>query len=130
MKRVTRNIEFDEARDLLDRVPRACVVFSGEQGPEPQPVTVTFTNGRYVVAMASADARAPAVGPSVGDETVLLIDEGVHFFELRALYVRGHVEAVDSAESVPGDVISFTIAPSKVVAWDYGRLRDVTDVGT
>jgi hypothetical protein len=121
MHRVTRNIEPTEARDLLERVPRASVSFASEEGPCAEPATFSCTNERYLAAIASNATRRPAVG----QEVVLLIDEGVHFFDLRAIYVRGVVEPVEGAER--DDLFWFSVTPTKVVAWDYGRLREEDD---
>lgn len=115
MSRVSRNIDLDEARDLLERVPRACVVAARGDDPDAWPVTFTFDDGRYFVVMPG-DARRP----DAGEEVVVLVDEGIHFFDLRAVYIRGRVRPVDAAGS-------FEVEPMKVVAWDYGRLRDVDD---
>jgi hypothetical protein len=123
MPRITRNIEPGEALDLLERVPRACVAFARDQGPQAEPVAVTFKNGRYLVGMPSNGATPPAVG----EEVVLLIDEGVQFFDLRAIYVRGLVEPLEGAESQSNDLSWFAVGPTKVAAWDYGRMREVED---
>lgn len=123
MKRVTRNIDPMEARDLLERVPRACVAFGGDHGPQVEPVAVVFRNARYLVGL-------PVDGtgrPTVGDEVVLLIDEGVHFFDLRAMYIRGRVGPVDLREGLPEDCSWFAVEPTRTVAWDYGRMREVDD---
>jgi hypothetical protein len=120
MKRITRNIEPSEARDLLGYVPRACVAFAGDQGLQAEPVTVVFKNERYLVGMPSSRP----IHPPASEEIVLLIDEGYHFFDLRAVYIRGRVEPA-SEEDLPSGFSWFAVAPAKVVAWDYGRRRTV-----
>jgi hypothetical protein len=122
MLRITRNIEPSEARDLLELVPRACVAFASDEGPRAEPVRVVVDNERYLVGMPSNGSP-----PAVGEEVVLLIDEGTQFFDLRAVYVRGRVEPVDAAGSLSEDLSWFAVGPTRVVAWDYGRMREVDD---
>lgn len=123
MKRITRNIDLAEARDLLERVPRACVAFAGDDGPRAELVTVLFKDERYLVGMHSSAASHP----TAHDEVVLLVDEGFQFFDLRAIYVRGHVEPLGGLKGLPGDFFWFAVQPTRAVAWDYGRIREVDD---
>lgn len=64
-------------------------------------------------------------GPGSGQEVVLLIDEGIHFFDLRALYIRGRMAPVEAPKEVQISCIWFELVPLKMVAWDYGTLREV-----
>jgi hypothetical protein len=123
VKRITLNIDLAEARDLLERVPRACVAFAGGEGPQVELVTVLFKDDRYLVGMPSSAATHPAVH----EEVVLLVDDGVHFFDLRAIYVRGHVQPLGGVEGLAGDFFWFAVQPTREVAWDYGRIREVND---
>jgi len=123
MKRVSRNIDLDSARDLLERVPRACLCFAREQGPQAEPVALVWQDGRYLAGLPlHADGQ-----PESGQEVVLLIDEGVHFFDLRALYIRGRLGAASAATGVLSGHTWFEVIPFKTVAWDYGTLREVKD---
>ena len=82
MKQVTRNIDPACAQDLLERVPRACLSFACDDGPQAQPIVLLWHDGRYLVSIPEdADRR-----PSSGQEVVLLIDEGIHFFDLHAIW--------------------------------------------
>jgi hypothetical protein len=83
MKRVTRNIDLERAQDLLERVPRACLTFASEQGPQAQPVGVVWQNGRYLAGLPRQAEQRPGSGQEV--------------------------------------------VPLKIVAWDYGTLREVRD---
>jgi len=124
MKRVTRNIDPGSARDLLERVPRACLCFASDQGPQAQPVVLVWHNGRYLASIPQNADRKP--GP--GQEVVLLIDEGVHYFDLRALYIRGQVKQASAPPAPPAaDCTWLEVVPLKTVAWDYGTLREVRD---
>ena len=68
MKRISLNIDPAEARDLLERVPRACMAFTGDDGPRAEPVTVRFQDDRYLVGMPSSAASQL----SFHEEVVLL----------------------------------------------------------
>jgi hypothetical protein len=121
MKQVTRNIDPGSARDLLERVPRACLSFACDHGPQAQPVVLAWHDDRYLVGIPQkADHR-----PGPDQEVVLLIDEGIHFFDLRALYIRGQVTPVEAPREVPADRTWFEMVLLKMVAWDYGTLREV-----
>lgn len=122
-ERITLNVDVAEALDLLDRVPRACVAFAGEDGPHLEPVEMLYEGDRYLVGMHSSTARHPAVD----EEVVLIVDDGIQFFDLRAVYVRGHARSPAGAEGLGGDGLWFEILPRRVVAWDYARIRQVDD---
>jgi len=123
MKRVTRDINPEDARDLLERVPRVCMAFAGEDGPQAQPIAFVWREGLY---LAGISGKASSL-PKPGDEVVFLIDEGLYFFDLRAIYVRGRVTPVTPPEFAPVGYTWFTVEPTKTVAWDYGKLRGVPD---
>ena len=121
MKQVTRNIDPSCARDLLERVPRACVSFAYDDGPRAQPVVLVWHDGRSLIGIQEdADSQ-----PSAGCEAVLLVDEGVYFFDLRAIYIRGRVKPAETPGGAPAGRIWFEVVPLKTVAWDYGTLREV-----
>ncbi len=124
MKRVTRNIDPGSARDLLERVPRACLCFAGDRGPQAQPIVLVWHNGRY---LAGIPRKAEQL-PGSGQEVVLLIDEGVHFFDLRVLYIRGQAKQASTPPEAPvADCMWVEVVPLKTVAWDYGALREVSN---
>lgn len=123
MKRVTLNTDLVEARDLLERVPRACAAFVSDQGPQVEPVAVLFKDDRYLVGMPPSAAGYL----TAHQEVVLLVDDGVQFFDLRAIYVRGHVHPLGGVEVVAGDLFWFEVQPTRAVAWDYARIREVDD---
>ena len=123
MKQITRNIDLTSAHDLLERVPRACIAFAHDDGPQAQPVTVVWQDQRYFVGMPeTADHQ-----PEANQEVVLLVDEGVYFFDLRAIYIRGHVQPTEAPTNEPSEYTWFELLPLKTVAWDYGTLHEVND---
>jgi hypothetical protein len=123
MKRITLSVDLMEARDLLERVPRACLAFASDEGPRVELVTVVFKEDRYFVGMPSGAANHL----TAHQEVVLLIDDGVQFFDLRAIYVRGHVHPLGGVEGLADDSFWFAVQPTRSVAWDYARMREVDD---
>jgi hypothetical protein len=123
VKRITLNVDPVEVRDLLERVPRACIAFADDDGPHVEPVTLLCTGGRYLVGMSSSAASHP----TVHGEVVLLVDDGCQFFDLRAMYVRGHAEPLGEVEHLAADHFWFGVEPTRTVAWDYARIREVDD---
>ncbi|CAM2767326.1 hypothetical protein H7J50_23050 [Mycobacterium intermedium] len=123
-KRVTLNVDLLEVADLLERVPRACVAFAGEEGPRVEPVTVVCNgDGRYFVGLPSSTANRLGVHT----EVVLLVDDGVQFFDLRAVYVRGVVEPPNGMTVLADGFFWFEVEPTRTAAWDYARMREVDD---
>jgi hypothetical protein len=125
MKRVTRNVDPDCAQDLLERVPRACISFVGDDGPEAMPVVLVWREGRYLVGPTDGVERLPRAD----QEVVLLVDEGTYWFDLRAIAVRGLVKTVEGPADVPPAPTWFEVVPHTTVAWDYGKLRELNDAG-
>ncbi len=123
MKRVTRDIDPVDAQDLLERVPRASLAWACDHGPYAQPIAFVWHDGRYLAGIpAESDLR-----PSADQEVVLLVDEGVYFFDLRAIYIRGRVQPAETPNGAPAGRTWFEVIPLKTVAWDYGTLREVQD---
>ncbi len=123
MKRVTRNIDPSSAQDLLERVPRACLCFASERGPQAQPILFVWQDRRYLVGLPlEADCQ-----PVSDQEVVLLIDEGVHYFDLRALYIRGQAKPAETPREIQTSRRWWEVVPLKMVAWDYGMMREVRD---
>lgn len=85
-----------------------------------------WRDGRYLVGMPEDAAGQPGAG----QEAVLLVDEGVHFFELRAIYVRGSLKPSEAPEGAPAGRVWFELLPGKTVAWDYGRSCSAYRVGS
>ncbi len=123
MKQVTRNIDPDSARDLLQRVPRACIAFAHDNGPQSQPVAVIWRDNRYFAGIPVAAQHLPGSG----QEIVLLVDEGIYYFDLRAVYIRGHIQRAQPPTDSLAGYTWFELIPDKTVAWDYGTLREVDD---
>ncbi|CAG0930042.1 hypothetical protein PLCT1_01249 [Planctomycetaceae bacterium] len=123
MKHITRDIDPIEAQDLLERVPRASLAWANDSGPCAQPIAFVWRDGRYLVGLLTT------IGLQVDQEVVLLIDEGVQFFDLRAIYLRGRVRPIDPPANASADRAWFEVIPIKTVAWDYGTLHEVHNEG-
>jgi hypothetical protein len=123
MKHITRDIDPIDAHDLLERVPRACLSFALDDGPIAQPIAFVWRDGRYLVGISETANRLLVID----QEVVLLVDEGVYFFDLRAIYIRGRVKPIDAPDGVSSGRLWFEVIPLKTVAWDYGTLREVSD---
>jgi hypothetical protein len=123
IKSVTRDVDPGSARDLLERVPRACLAFSGDHGPHNQPVGLHLSEEGYLVSVPWEAKYQPIPG----QEAVLLVDEGVYYFDLRAIYIRGQIKSIDAPQDAPTGGRWFELIPSRTVAWDYGTLREVQD---
>ncbi len=116
MTAITNRISLEEASDLLDPPARACVGFVMNDRPHVEPVTLQFERGRFMIGL---DASLPL---DRCDEVVLVVDEGLYYFDLRAVYVRGTPRPVGSDDDAGR---RFEIEATKISCWDYGRLRAV-----
>ncbi len=121
MKTVTRDIDPAQAQDLLDRAPRVCLAFAGEQGPQLAPVFVARQDHRILVGMIDHVGSLPVEG----QEAVLLADEGRYYFDLRAIYIRGALQPGGKPPDDLKDCAWYELVPSNTVAWDYGSMREV-----
>lgn len=127
MARATRRVEPDDVRDLLAAPPRANLAFRRGDAVEAAPVAFRHDGGRYWVGVPRFGEGAP-VGP--GEVVKLVIDDGVWFFDLRGVWVRGRtVPAEPVPDGAPASLVWYEIVPDKTVAWDYGTLRTVGDRG-
>ena len=122
MRRITNAVDPAKMRDLLESAPRACVVFINAGTVEVVPVEFRFQQGRYWIGM-SGGGSGPAPGP---DEPVkLLIDEGMYYFDMRGIWIRGR--ALFSEERPEAGLVLnwFQLVPEKFVAWDFAAMREV-----
>ena len=123
MAQITRNIDPASALDLLARPARACLAFAGPGGALALPVALAWSDEQ--VRAGVPERAQPQLG--AGQEAVLLADEGIYFFDLRAIYLRGRLEPVEAPAGAPAGYRWFVLAVQKTVAWDYGALREVPD---
>ncbi len=114
MRQVTVRVPVEDLREVLDESGRACLSFAIAGTPKIEPVRFRREAGRYLVAF-----RPGAERPRAGDEVVLVADDGVLFFHLRAVYVRGRLTPAPEGSGPDW----FTVDPILTSAWDYGRMR-------
>lgn len=119
---VTRDVPETDMAPLLERPGRACMASVTDDDLHLTPVVPEGPDLPYRVHVARGVAQV-----SAGQEVVLLVDEGIAYFELRALYVRAVVTAVEPAGS--GRTDRLTLTPIKTVAWDYGKMRTARGSG-
>jgi len=120
---VTQRVSLADVDDLLVRPPRAALAFAGPSGPECIPVVVRRHEGIHLGARPDA-IRATGVPERVA----LVVDDGRHWFELRAAVWQGTIAAVDDDLDAAADedgLIWFVLDPRRVAAWDCGRLHEV-----
>jgi hypothetical protein len=116
--RVTRDVEPEALRDLLEHPPRATVAFVHDGGPDALPARAHLVDApRFAVA---ADA-APDLD---GREVVLVVDDGPYWFQLRGISVRGTARRVaEPAGAAATNLSWYTIDERRRLAWDYARVR-------
>jgi len=120
--------------DLLDGSHRTCLAWTTDAGPTIVPATARFaawfdgTPGGIGVQVEVAEAL-----PAAPREVVVLVDAGVWWFDLRAVYVRGTLREADAIDrgrqpdSAPASAVAAVVEPTKVTAWHYGLLREAGD---
>ena len=116
VRRVTRDVEPAAVGDLLAHPPRATLAFTEGDAVEVLPVRAVARDG------ADTFGVRPEGAPDLaGREVVLVRDDGPYYFQLRGVTVRGIARRAPSE----GGLIWYAIEPSRVVAWDYGAMREV-----
>ena len=114
---ITRDVDASVVADLAVSPPRAALAAFGDDELVVVPVTVTL---EQPVDPASSPriARVPEGSPDLaGRNVVVIADDGPQWFRLRSLTVRGTAEPVGRS--------TYRVAPRRIVAWDYGSLREV-----
>lgn len=116
VKRVTRAVQPEDLRALLERPPRATLAFVSDGTIQVLPVAFRYEDGRYLVGLP------PSPEPPAG-RVKLLVDDGPWYFDLRGVWVRGALTACETPTGVAGGNAWFELAPEKTVAWHYGSMR-------
>jgi hypothetical protein len=117
-KRVTRDVEVSALRALLDRPPRATVAFVDGGAVSLLPARARCSVTKHLFGVL------PAAAPELADrEVVLVIDDGPYWFEARGISVRGIAARVEPP-SGGGSLAWYAVAPRRVLAWDYGAVRE------
>ncbi len=114
MKRISRLVQPEDLRDLLDRPPRASIAYVRGGRLVAAPASFRHDGGRYLVAPIGAP---PGAAPRDGDTAMVLVDDGVYSLQLRGLRLRGVLRPA-------ADAGWFELAPEKTIAWDYARMHE------
>lgn len=111
---ITRHVAWQSLTDLLREPPRAYL--AGLRGGRLQlvPVEVRCDGERFSVR------DLPELAEWATSPVRLTIDDGIYWFELRAVTLRGEL-----GESGPEGWRE--LRPDAVSAWDYGQLREEED---
>jgi hypothetical protein len=118
-RHVTRDVDPAAVRDLLDRPPRATVAFVDGGAAALLPARARLDGDRHLFALA---AEAPVLDRR---EVVLVIDDGQYWFQLRGVSVRGIARSIDAPAGAAAERLAwYTIDARRVLAWDYGALRE------
>jgi hypothetical protein len=103
-------------RDLTSDPPRATVAFADGDAVQLLPAKIVDRGSVHVFGIV------PDGSPDLsGREVVLVMDGGSYWFELRGMSVRGVATRVEPGG---GRLHWYTIAPSRVIAWDYATIRE------
>ena len=124
MRRITNAVDPERMQELLERVPRACVAFNNAGIVELVPVEFRFQEGLYWIGMSGESGRTP--GPD--DPVKLLIDEGMYYFDMRGIWIRGRtLLSEERPEGGSAELSWLQLVPEKFVAWDFGAMREVEE---
>jgi hypothetical protein len=110
MKRVTRAVDLDDLRDLVEAPPRAYLAYNDAGAPAAAPVRCRRDGERWFIALP------PLVKLDAGANVALLVDDGHYYGELRGFRIRGRL-----APGAPGG--ERELLPERTVAWHYGAMR-------
>ena len=114
---ITRDVEASSVADLAVTPPRVALAAFRDGELVVLPVTVTLEEPGDP-ASSPRIVRVPEGSPDLADHNVVVIaDDGPQWFRLRSLTARGMAEAVGQS--------TYRVVPRRIVAWDYGSLREV-----
>lgn len=119
VRRVTRDVEPADLRDLLEHPSRGTVAFVERGEVDVLPAGTRWTADRHLFGVMpdralDLDAR----------EVVLVIDDGPYWFELRGVSVRGVARRLPTGQDARDGLTWYAIEPRRVLAWDYGAIRE------
>ena len=118
---VTRDVEPSTLEYLLEHPLRASVAFIDRDQADVLPALARYRVDTYRFGVL------PGVAPDLENrEVVLVIDDGPYWFDLRGISVRGLARRINRAEPGETDALAwYTIEPRRILAWNYGALREV-----
>lgn len=114
---ITRDVEPGAVADLALAPPRAALACLVDDEIRLFPVEVTLDEPAEPAESTRVVTVPDGIPDLAGRNVVVIADDGPQWFRLRSLTVRGTARPVDDR--------TYRVAPRRVVAWDYGSLRDV-----
>lgn len=115
---ITRDVKASAVADLALTPPRAALAATVDDEILVLPVSVTVEEPADP-ASSPRIVQVPKGSPDlVGRNVVVIADDGPQWFRLRSLTVRGMAKLM-------GDC-TYRVVPKRMVAWDYGSLREVS----
>jgi hypothetical protein len=119
-KRVTRDVSVAALRDLVETPPRATVAFMDGGAVDIVPARARCTADTHQFGVVSDAALSLDQR-----EVVLVIDAGANsWFKLRGFSVRGVAVHVQPPAAEGSDLTWYAIEPRRILAWDYGAIRE------
>jgi hypothetical protein len=114
---ITRDVEASAVADLALTPPRAALAATVDDEILVLPVTLTLEEPAEP-ASSPRIVQVPEGHPDLaGRNVVVIADDGPEWFRLRSLTIRGIAKAMGEA--------TYRVVPQRIVAWDYGSLREV-----
>ena len=112
---ITRDVTPQEVADLATTPPRTALsaVVADQLVLLPVRAQLDGVDPAHAPRIVVVPPGTPDLG---GCDVVLVSDDGPQWFRLRSLTIRGTASAIGDG--------AYRITPRRVVAWDYGALRD------
>ena len=121
MRRITHAVDPEKMRDLLERAPRAGIVFPSAGKVDLVPVEFRLQEGRYWIGLSGGGSA-----PGPGEPVKLLVDEGMYYFAMRGIWIRGRASFSEERPEAGSSALKwFQLVPEKSIAWDFGTMRKV-----
>lgn len=116
---ITREVPVAAVADLALAPPRAALAATVDDRIGLWPVDVALQDPADPASSAWVVRLPESARDLTGSQVVVVADDGPQWFRLRSLTIRGTAQ--------PGGDRTYTVVPERVVAWDYGALRETTD---
>jgi hypothetical protein len=114
---ITRDVEASDVPDLAVSRPRAALVATNDDEILLLPVDVALEEPADP-ASSTRIVRVSEGSADLADRRVVVIaDDGPQWIRLRSLTIRGTAKSLGDG--------TYRVEPEKIVAWDYGSLREV-----
>jgi hypothetical protein len=114
MTDITRAVTSSDLGDLLATASVAVVAWNDGGQIAAEPVAFRFADGRYLLGVPPQRLKEHS-------EVAVLVDDGVSYFELRGVRVRGRLAR--AAQTRDDGLEWFEVIREHEVAWHYGRMR-------